>query len=76
MDLQNGISSERNVLRVGQVLKVLVDQSGPNESVGRTEFDSPEIDNIVQIACALAQGKFVNVKITGASDYELTGRPI
>ncbi len=76
MDLQNGISTEQNSLRVGQVLKVLVDQSSPDESIGRTEFDSPEIDNIIRIAGKVTQGKFANVKITGTSDYELIGTSI
>jgi len=76
MDLQNGISAEKNAGKVGQVLKVLVDETGPEESIGRTEFDSPEIDNIVRIAGAVRPGKFVNVKITGAGDYELTATTI
>ncbi len=76
MDLQNGISAEKNAGKVGQVLKVLVDEAGLYESIGRTEFDSPEIDNIVRIAGAVEQGQFVNVKITDAGDYELTATPI
>ena len=76
MDLQNGISADKNAQLQGQTLRVLVDKTGENESLGRTEFDSPEIDNIVRIAGAVEQGQFVDVKITGASDYELTAEPI
>ncbi|NQU28226.1 MAG: 30S ribosomal protein S12 methylthiotransferase RimO [Candidatus Marinimicrobia bacterium] len=76
MDLQNGISTEKNAQLLGQTLRVIVDKTGETESLGRTEFDSPEIDNIVRIAGAVKQGQFVNVKITGASDYELTGKLI
>ena len=49
LDIQNDISLEKNQLFVGKTLKVLVDKMGSNISVGRSEYDSPEIDNIVHI---------------------------
>ena len=54
-------------------MKVLVDQCGEDVSVGRTEFDSPEIDNIVHIKGNTDKGTFVNVKIESANEYELIG---
>ena len=48
-EIQHEISLERNESFVGRTMKVLVDQRGEDVSVGRTEYDSPEIDNIVHI---------------------------
>ena len=49
MDLQAEISNEKNQQMIGQTLKVIIDDSGEKHSVGRTEYDSPEVDNIVNI---------------------------
>jgi ribosomal protein S12 methylthiotransferase len=61
---------------LGLTYKVLVDKSGDTVSVGRTEFDSPEIDNIVHIKGAVEKGQFVDVKIDSANEFELIGSPI
>jgi len=53
-----------------------VDKSGDTVSVGRTEFDSPEIDNIVHIKGSVEKGQFVDVKIDSANEFELIGSPI
>ena len=76
MDLQANISNENNQLMVGKELRVLVDDAGEKHSVGRTEFDSPEIDNIVNIDAKLEVGQFYNVKIQSANEFELIGTPI
>lgn len=76
MDLQASISAEKNDAMVGNIYKVLVDKSGETISVGRTEFDSPEIDNIVHIKGAMKKGKFVDVKIESANEFELIGSPV
>ena len=76
MDLQANISNENNQLMIGKELRVLVDDSGEKHSVGRTEFDSPEIDNIVNIGAKLEVGQFYNVKIQSANEFELIGTPI
>ena len=76
LDLQASISSEKNQLMVGKTYKVLVDKVGDTVSVGRTEYDSPEIDNIVHIKGGLKKGTFVNVKIDSANEFELIGTPI
>ena len=76
MDLQANISSEKNNAIIGETLKVLVDKSGDTVSVGRTEFDSPEIDNIVHIKASVPKGEFVQIKIDSANEFELIGTPV
>jgi ribosomal protein S12 methylthiotransferase len=76
MDLQANISASKNEKMVGKTYKVLVDKCGETVSVGRTEYDSPEIDNIVQIKSPVKKGKFVNVKIESSNEFELIGSPV
>lgn len=76
MELQQNISLEINQSRIGQILKVIVDRKEGGEYFGRSEFDSPEVDNEVIIQAKdtyLRIGDFVNVKITDASEFDLTG---
>ena len=72
-DLQQDISLEKNELFVGKELKVMIDKSTEKVSVGRTEFDSPEIDNIVHVKGEAEIGSFTNVKIQEVNEYELIG---
>jgi len=76
MDLQADISNEKNQQMIGQTLKVIVDDVGEKHSVGRTEYDSPEVDNIVNINKPLNVGRFYNIKINSANEFELIGTPI
>lgn len=76
IELQHGISLEKNEAFIGKTMKVLVDQCENNIGVGRTEFDSPEIDNIVQINGKVKKGEFVNVKIEKVNEFELIGKPL
>src|SRR5688500_5819223 len=79
MELQQGISLEINQQRIESILKVLVDRKEGSDYIGRSEFDSPEVDNEVIIKGAgeyLRTGDFVQVKITGASEFDLTGTPL
>ena len=76
IELQHDISLERNESFIGKTLRVLVDQSENNIGVGRTEYDSPEIDNIVNIKGRVEKGKFVNIQIESANEYELIGKPV
>ena len=76
VELQHGISLEKNEAFVGKTMKVLVDQCENDIGVGRTEFDSPEIDNIVQINGNVKKGEFVNVKIEKVNEFELIGKPL
>ena len=76
MDLQAEISNEKNQKMIGKTLKVIVDDVGEKHSVGRTEYDSPEVDNIVNINDVLNIGQFYNVKIDSANEFELIGTPV
>ena len=75
-DLQQDISLEKNELFIGKELKVIIDKSTEKVSVGRTEFDSPEIDNIVHVKGEAEVGSFSNVKIQEVNEYELIGEII
>ena len=76
MDLQANISAEKNEKMVGKTYKVLVDKCGDTVSVGRTEYDSPEIDNIVHIKSPIPNDEFVDVKIESSNEFELIGTPV
>ena len=78
MELQQDISFEKNQEKVGRVLKVLIDKKEAGRYIGRTEFDSVEVDNEVIIPSKkkLPIGEFVNVKITKAYDYDLEGEVV
>jgi ribosomal protein S12 methylthiotransferase len=79
MELQQNISLELNQQRVGQTLKVIVDRKEGGNFIGRTEFDSPEVDNEVIIESDnnyLRIGDFVNVKVSAATEFDLTGSVI
>jgi len=77
MELQLGISAGINEEKVGQTLKVLIDRKEGQHYIGRTEFDSPEVDNEVIIdADFLRVGDFVQVKVESAGPYDLHAKPI
>ena len=76
MDLQANISAEKNEKMIGKTYKVLVDECGDTVSVARTEYDSPEIDNIVHIKSPIQKGKFVNIKVDSSNEFELIGTPV
>ena len=79
MALQEEISLELNQEKVGKELNVLVDRLEGGIYFARTEFDSPEVDNEVLIETEdkhLRIGDFVTVKITGASEFDLTAEPV
>ncbi|WP_412466075.1 30S ribosomal protein S12 methylthiotransferase RimO [Pedobacter sp. KLB.chiD] len=76
MEIQQGISFDINQEKVGKTFKVLVDKKEGDFFVGRTEFDSPEVDNEVLIDAATgyaANGSFVQVKVDRAEDFDLYG---
>jgi len=76
MNLQQNISFEINQQKIGKTFKVLFDKKEGDYFVGRTEFDSPEVDNEVLVKSKkskLSIGSFANVKITSAEDYDLIG---
>lgn len=77
MELQAGISEELNLRHIGKVFKVMIDRCEGGFWLGRTEYDSPDVDNEVRIPVAddlhLRVGDFVKVKITGATAFDLDG---
>ena len=77
MEIQQGISFEINHEKIGNTYKVLIDKKDGGYFVGRTEFDSPEVDNEVLIDASkhyATVGSFVNVKIDTAEDCDLNGQ--
>jgi ribosomal protein S12 methylthiotransferase len=79
MELQQGISFDLNQQKVGKTFKVLFDKKEGEHFIGRTEFDSPEVDNEVLVAASkdfVRIGDFANVKITSAEDYDLYGEVV
>ena len=79
MELQSQISWELNQTKVGKVFRCLIDRKEGNYFVGRTEYDSPDVDNEVLIDAKkhyVKIGDFTDVKIIEAADYDLYGEPI
>ncbi len=78
MELQQEISLEKNQEKLGKIFKVLIDKKEAGRYLGRTEFDSVEVDNEVVIHSKkkLILGEFVQVKITKAYDYDLEGEVV
>jgi ribosomal protein S12 methylthiotransferase len=75
MEVQQEISLEKNQEKVGKTFKVLIDKKEAGRYLGRTEFDSVEVDNevIIESKKKLTIGEFVNLKITKAYDYDIEG---
>lgn len=79
MELQSGISFELNQQKVGKTFQCIIDRKDGNYFIGRTEFDSPDVDNEVLIDATkyyVQVGKMANVQITSATDFDLYGVPI
>ena len=78
MEVQQEISLEKNQEKVGKIFKVLVDKKEAGRYLGRTEFDSVEVDNevIIESKKKLTIGEFVQVKITKAYDYDIEGEVV
>ena len=77
MEIQQDISFKKNQTLVGKTLKVLIDRKEGEYYIGRTEYDSPEVDNEVLIDASanyLRTGEFVTATITNAEDYDLYGK--
>jgi len=78
MAIQQSISEELNLEKTGKILKVLIDRRDGEFFVGRTEYDSPEVDNevLVGVKNDLKPGNFYNILITGSTDFDLFGDPV
>ena len=77
MDLQQHISLELNEDKIGKTLKVLVDRKEGDLYIGRSQYDSPEVDNEVLIRSMkeLSPGEFYSIRITSAGEFDLFGEP-
>ncbi len=76
MSIQQGISAEINQTKIGKMLKVMIDRVEDEYFVGRTEYDSPEVDPEVLIPVStegVKQGEFYSAKIVDATDFDLYG---
>jgi ribosomal protein S12 methylthiotransferase len=78
MEIQQNISAELNESAVGQTFKVIIDRKEGEFFIGRTEFDSPEIDQEVLIGSEhkLIPGNFYNILITKSTEFDLYGEPV
>ncbi|HAI75704.1 MAG TPA: 30S ribosomal protein S12 methylthiotransferase RimO [Microscillaceae bacterium] len=79
MELQEGISAELNQTKIGKTFKVLFDRKEGGYFVGRTEYDSPEVDNEVLVSAEnqyIALGSFARVHITEATEFDLYGHVV
>lgn len=79
MELQSQISWELNQEKIGQVFRCVIDRKEGNYFVGRTEFDSPDVDNEVWVDATLHYvkiGDFINLRITDATEFDLYAEPI
>jgi ribosomal protein S12 methylthiotransferase len=79
MEIQSQISWELNQQKIGDEFRVVIDRKEGNFFIGRTEYDSPDVDNEVLIDATkfyLKTGEYTNVEITEAEDFDLYGTPI
>lgn len=78
MELQRSISLEHNLKKIGSRLKVIIDREEGDFFIGRSEFDSPEVDPevVIEKRSDITIGEFYNVEITSADDYDLNGMVI
>ena len=79
MDIQQGISAELSAKKIGKQMKVIIDRLEGDYYIGRTEFDSPEVDPEVLISRSEEEpeiGKFYQVKVTDADDFDLYAKII
>ncbi len=76
--LQEEISLKKNREKIGKTFKVLIDRKYPEGYIGRTEFDSPEVDQevYIQTDAFFTPGRFIDVQITNAETFDLFGVPV
>ncbi len=79
MDIQGQISFDLNQEKVGKTFKCIFDRKEGDHFIGRTEFDSPDVDNDVIVDATkhyIKVGEFIQIKITEATDFDLYGEPV
>jgi ribosomal protein S12 methylthiotransferase len=79
MELQSGISWQLNQQKIGKTFRCIIDRKEGNYFIGRTEYDSPDVDNEVLVDARIFYvkiGDFAELEITDASDFDLYGKPV
>jgi ribosomal protein S12 methylthiotransferase len=78
MSIQQSISEELNQSKIGRIIKVLIDRREDQFFAGRSEYDSPEVDNevLIDINKDIKPGNFYNIYITGSTEFDLFGEPV
>ncbi|MCK5824276.1 MAG: 30S ribosomal protein S12 methylthiotransferase RimO [Ichthyobacteriaceae bacterium] len=79
MEIQASVSFELNSNKIGKVYKCIFDRVEDDYFVGRTEYDSPDVDNEVRVAVDdyyISLGDFIDIEITDATEYDLYGKPL
>ena len=78
MEIQQSIAEEKNESLTGRILKVLIDRREDEYFAGRTEYDSPEIDQeiLIPVQYDLLPGNFYNIQIVQAAEFDLFGKPV
>ena len=79
MDIQQGISAELSAEKIGKQMKIIIDRLEGDYYIGRTEFDSPEVDPEVLVKRSereLKIGQFYQVEVTNADDFDLYAKII
>ena len=79
MEIQSQISFELNQQKIGKVFRCLFDRKEGDQYIGRTEYDSPDVDNEVIVDATkhyIQIGQFIDIKITDAGDFDLYGEPV
>jgi ribosomal protein S12 methylthiotransferase len=78
MEIQQNISAELNSSKTGEILKVIIDRIEGDYFIGRSEFDSPDVDQEILIPAEydLKPGMFYNILITESSEFDLFGIPV
>jgi ribosomal protein S12 methylthiotransferase len=78
MEIQQNISAELNCSKTGEILKVIIDRREGDYFIGRSEFDSPEVDQeiLIPVEYQLTIGLFYYINITESSEFDLYGVPV
>jgi ribosomal protein S12 methylthiotransferase len=78
MEIQQAISAEKNESLIGKIFKVLIDKREEEYFTGRTEYDSPEVDQevLIPVQYDLKPGNFYNIRIVQSAEFDLFGKPV
>ena len=78
MEIQQAISAEKNESLIGKIFKVLIDKREEEYFTGRTEYDSPDVDQevLIPVQYDLKPGNFYNIRIVQSAEFDLFGKPV